>query len=203
MVAASGPSGKLFIKGEIQCLIIETLDIPAHLTDRTKSDIRMAYTKWLAIHDANKRLSKMHIAGTCTQKMPTLDNIIEMFMSKSSYFKNQKHVFSKVANFPQAEKWLLSGDDAPSDYDFWGYQKPTFENLKKILDNASSSDQKKGKKGVIADKKGKKRDDESDKAEDKKGKGKAVNSGKKMKESGKKTGGSGKKAGSSKSHGHD
>jgi hypothetical protein len=120
-------------QGSIQELIINTLNIPIHLTDHGKCDIRMAFTKYLACIDAIKTLPKMCQSGTWTHKVPSNDDVIEVFTSKSAYFKNHKKVFPMVSSYPAMEKWLLNADDAPPDHDVWGYKKQTFDNLKGIL----------------------------------------------------------------------
>lgn len=135
-VVPASASGSGPAKSAIQELIISTLGIPVHLTDRSikaKADIRMAYAKYLALLDASKSMSKMVTSGTWTHKVATNDDIIEIFMSKSAYFQNHSKVFSMVHRYPPMQKWLGNGDDAPPDHNVWGYQKHTFENLKEIL----------------------------------------------------------------------
>ena len=60
--SGSGP-----VKSAIQELIISTLDIPIHLTDRprkAKGDIRMAYTKYVRLLATLKSMSELVTAGT-------------------------------------------------------------------------------------------------------------------------------------------
>lgn len=142
------------VRGSIQELIVNVLDIPSHLTDRSKSDIRMAYAKYRAYLDASKTLSKMATSGTWTHKT-TNDDVIEVFFSKSMYFKSHSKVFPLLNRYPAMEKWLQNEDDAPSDHTVWGNSKHTFDNLKKIL-NAhpppqSAPSRTKGKKGGRSD----------------------------------------------------
>lgn len=163
-------------KSEIQLLIQETLDIPEHLTSRfNHGDIHMAYTRYLAVEDAQRRINKMRTDGTWTERKPTLQEFAGLFMSKSSYF-NQKQVFSLVPNYPEVEKWLLNLEDAPSDAALWGAKRVTFERLKKKVEKG-------GKGKHSSTKKGKERQIEyessSEKIADKKGKGKAVGGSKK------------------------
>lgn len=153
----------------LQTLIKETLDIPDHLTSNfNKGDIRMAYSRFLAIADARKKLSKLSTDGIWTQKLPTLQDVAGLFASKSTYF-NHNQIFAQVHNFPLVEKWLLNEDDAPSDSVLWGSKKPTYQKLKQLV-------KPEGKKKK--EKKGKKRQDTSsseqspERMKDKKGKGK-------------------------------
>jgi hypothetical protein len=187
----------------------------------------MAYTKFQAIEDAIKTLTKMVSAGTWPpKKMPPKEEIVGVFVGKTAYFQNHKKVFTNIHQYSAMEKWLAQADDAPLDITVWGDMKPTFDNLKKILDfharrsgkkgNDLFSPQKKGKKkhrdgpssdSEKVDKKGKgeQRDDSPDSEKvDKKGKGKQQDDSSDSekvdkKGKGKKSAGGGKKASSSKS----
>src|ERR1700728_5462490 len=124
------------VRSAIQELIISTLNIPIHLTDhsnKAKGDLRMAYAKYVALLAALKSMSALVTSGTWTHQTVANDDIIEIFMSKSAYFKNHSKVFTMVDRHPQMKIWLLNADGGPSDYNVWGYQKHTFDVLKAIL----------------------------------------------------------------------
>ena len=96
--SGSGP-----VKSAIQELIISTLNIPIHLTDRprkAKGDIRMAYAKYVRLMATLKSMSKLVTGGTWTHEIATNDDIIEIFMSKSAYFQNHSKVFIMVDRYP-------------------------------------------------------------------------------------------------------
>src|ERR1700683_750939 len=135
--AASGSgSGSGPVKSAIQELIISTLNIPIHLTDRSnkaKGDLRMAFAKYVRLLATLKSMSELVTAGTWTHQIVANDDLIEIFMSTSAYFKNHSKVFTMVNRHPQMKKWLLTADDGPRDYDVWGYRKHTFDVLKAIL----------------------------------------------------------------------
>jgi hypothetical protein len=168
----------------------------------------MAYTRYLAVGDARKNLSKLAADGVWTQKLPTLQDVASVFASKSTYF-NHNQIFAEVHKFPLVEKWLLHDKDAPSDSVLWGYKKPTYEKLKKLVEFKEKKEKRKNKKG-------KKRQDSfspepsAERMSDKKGKGKQRQDNsspepsaewmgdRKGKE--KKGGNGGKKGSSSKSH---
>jgi hypothetical protein len=95
-----------FPPGSIQELVATTLQIPVYLTDRTRRDLRLSYAKYEAFLDVAKRLSAMAAAGTWTRKVPTNDEIIEMFVSKSTYFKYYARIFPRVSTYPAMQKWL-------------------------------------------------------------------------------------------------
>jgi hypothetical protein len=135
-VGAASGSGSGPVKSAIQELIISTLNIPIHLTDhsnKAKGDLHMAFAKYVRLLATLKSMSELVTAGTWTHQIVANDDIIEIFMSKSAYFKNHFKVFTMVNRHPQMKKWLLNADDGPSDYDVWGYRKHTFDVLKAIL----------------------------------------------------------------------
>jgi hypothetical protein len=115
----------------------------------------------------------MVTAGTWTHRSPTNDDIIEVFTSKSTYFKYYAKLFPKVPLFPAAQKWLRSDDDASSDSKIWDFRKPSFENLAVILNNQAIDvdlDEEKRKGGKNKDKeKGKKKEKEKEKSGRRKG----------------------------------
>lgn len=114
----------------------------------------MAYSRYLAIGDARRRLSKLASEGIWTQKQPTLHEVAAVFASKSTYF-NHNQIFAQVPNFPLLEKWLLNEDDAPVDSVLWGSKKPTYEKLRKLVaTKKEKSKDKKEKKGENNSKKG-------------------------------------------------
>src|ERR1700683_2200127 len=191
-VGAAAGSGSGFVKSAIQELIISTLNIPIHLTDRSnkaKADLRMAYAKYVALLAALKSMSALVTSGTWTHQTVTNDDIIEIFMSKSAYFQNHSKVFTMVDRHPQMKMWLLNADGGPSDDNVWGYQKRTFDVLKAILtpmapvdikgkgkemvdlDLSSSPVDKRKRKEAAKTLKKKKKADYDDKKEKKKGEG--------------------------------
>jgi len=141
----------------LQSLIKETLEIPDHLTTNfNRGDIRMAYTRYLAVEDARRRLSKLRANGTWTQKLPTLEEAAGVFFKKTTFF-NHSPIFAKVSNFPLVEQWLLGGEDAPSDSKLWGSKRPTYAKLEELVGL--------GEKRTKSKKKGKKRQDDSSSSE--------------------------------------
>jgi hypothetical protein len=68
--------------GSVQALIATTLKIPVALLDRSKRDIRFAYAKYQAIHDAMRQINQMASAGSWTQK------VLSMMISLRSSARN-------------------------------------------------------------------------------------------------------------------
>jgi hypothetical protein len=179
----SGPSGSSAIPltvhsfhapGSVQALIVTTLKIPLALLDRSKRDIRFAYAKYQGIHDAMRQINQMASAGSWTQKVPINDDFIEVFCSKSNYFRYYKKSFSHVSEHSAMQKWLQNNEDSPPDLEVWDSMKPTFENLQTILEEAKGGKRKGSKKEKGKGSKGKEKEGEKEKSSHKKGKGRAL-----------------------------
>ena len=151
--SGAGSNETPYIKGPMQRILIETFDIPAHLTHRQKvSDLRVAYAKYLAIQDVVERLGQMELAATWTHKKPVLEEIVQVFMSKSGYFNRPRQFFPYISVIPGMKEWLANKEGAPATAEVWGDKKPSYTSLEEILDQYNGSSGKKGEKG----KKGKK-----------------------------------------------
>jgi hypothetical protein len=138
--------------GSMQKILIETFKTSAHLLMREKvTDLRLTYAKYLAIQKMIKDVGTMERAGTWTHPKPTVQEIAEVFMSRSGYFNRPRQLFPKVDQVPEMKKWLEGDKDALPQSDVWGDKKPTFKSLKEILDSHTSS----GKKKKVAKVKGK------------------------------------------------
>jgi hypothetical protein len=180
------------IEGPMQQILIDTFDIPAHLTHREKvADLRVAYAKYLAIKDMVRDVAQLESDAQWNHKKPTLQDIVEVFMSRSGYFNRPKQFFPRVHHFPAMKKWLENEDKDLSDTEAWGDKKPSYKNLEEILDHHDPSGSKKKKEKVTKGKKKQRVESPSHSEEEivkEKGKGKAKSKA--------------KKASSSKSH-HD
>jgi hypothetical protein len=134
----------------------------------------------------------MEVARTWTHKKPTLEDIVEVFMSRSGYFNRPHKLFPKLHVILDMKKWLENGDDAPADVEVWGERRPSFKSLKEILAAYETSGRKKKEMMMNREKKKQKAESASESSEEiVKGKGKAKAKAKK---------GASKKASSSKSH---
>ena len=162
-----------------QNLIINALGITRGLTLHEKGDICVAYAKYVEVKKTIRQLNQMKKAGTWTAKLPTLQEISGIFVSKSTFFNNHHRVFPNVPLYPVMERWLLNKEDVPEDVTVWGGARPTFGKLDKILKShgaPSASGKKGGKK-----KKGSPSGSEEEVVKGK-GKGKAKEKGKGKKE---------------------
>src|ERR1700675_3344085 len=109
-------------------VIISLLNIPAHHVDRKGSaNLRTSYAKYLAYLVAKKALDKLVADGKWPMaKDPTREDLVEVFISKSAFFKNYQPYFPYIPNHPVLERWLLNEDDVPSDMETWGVGKNVY-----------------------------------------------------------------------------
>jgi len=134
-----------FVAGSIRDIIVTTLGIPEHLINRKKGgDIRVAYAKYLAIVDTLEKLSQLSAKGTWKHNN-TNDDVIEVFVSKSVYFRNHAKVFPLLVHYPAMEQWLENADGASADSVVWGNEKHSFDGLNKILTAHEKRSAAKGK----------------------------------------------------------
>jgi hypothetical protein len=96
--------------------------------------------------DAQKSLAKAVTAGKWTlEKKPIGENLIEVFISKSAFFKNYLPLFPQVQDYPLLHLWLKNAEDVPSDMEAWGEQKNVY--MFKDLEDFFVRMEKKGKAG--------------------------------------------------------
>jgi hypothetical protein len=104
-----------FAAGSIQDLIVTAFGIPEHLIDHKKGEeVHLAYAKYLALVDALDKLSTMSALRTWKHNN-TNDDVVEVFMSKSVYFKYYAKIFSLLDHYPAMKKWLKNADGVPAD----------------------------------------------------------------------------------------
>jgi hypothetical protein len=165
-----------FPAGSIRDLIVTALGISEHLISRKKGgDVRVAYAKYLALVDALDKLSLMSASGTW-KHTNTNDDVVEVFVSKSVYFKSHAKIFPLLDFYPAMKEWLekveadiedrTEADIAAADAVVWGSEKHTLEGLRRILTTREKASAVKGKG------KGKGKEKEKERG---KGKGKEVN----------------------------
>jgi hypothetical protein len=83
-------------------------------------------------------------------KKPSITDIVECFVSKTSWHDYYKPTFPKVSSYPIMVKWLEGGDDAPSAFDAWGFEKSVyvFRDLIEFVNNGGDSEKLKVKRKV-------------------------------------------------------
>jgi hypothetical protein len=166
----------------MQQMLIDIFETPAHLILHEKvSSLHLTYAKYLAIQKMIDDVQIMERAGTWTYPTkPTVQDIAEVFMSRSGYFNRPRLLFPKVElELPDMMKWLEGGEDAPAQSVVWGDKEPSFKNLKEILESQTSGKKKKvtrerkkqpSKSEVVVKGKGKEKDKAKKAGESSKGK---------------------------------
>ena len=123
------------------------LDIPESLSKCPKGnvDIHLAWGKYKGIQAAQGLYYRMKNDGTWAEPPISIDDIMELFVSKTVFHRNYWKLFPLVTKFPALEAWLEQGSDAPLDGDVWVDVKTvyTFADLQKNLERL----EKKVKKG--------------------------------------------------------
>jgi hypothetical protein len=179
----------------LQQALIETFSIPANLRLHEKvADIRVTYAKYLDIQRVIAGVGVMERSATWTHKKPTVQEIAEIYMSRSGYFNRPHKFFPKlsvtpgVIVIPGMLEWLEGKEDAPTQEALWGDKKPSFAALSDMFDLLEGKKKKK-----VTKKKGKKQVELSSHSESHseeevvKGKGKGKAKAKKAKGGSKKT----------------
>jgi len=145
-----------FAAGSIRDLIVTTLGISEHLINRKKgADVRVAYAKYLAIVDTLEKLSQLSANGTWKHDN-TNDDVVEVFVSKSVYFRNHSKIFPLLVYYPAMQEWLektpetveadsTDAERAAADAVVWGSEKHTLDGLRKILTAHEKASAVKGK----------------------------------------------------------
>jgi len=115
--------------------------------DWSTSSLHVAYAKYLAYLDTQKALAKIVTDGKWVlAKPPTNENFIDIFISKSAFFKNYQPFFPHVQDYPILHLWLKNDKGVPSDMEAWGVQKNVYM-FRDLEDYFVRMDKKKGKGG--------------------------------------------------------
>jgi hypothetical protein len=130
--------------------LIAALDIPESLVLRTAGtlDVRTAWGKYKGCQAAQGLLHRMKNDGTWTLAHPTTDEIVELFISKSSWHENFTKIFPVARKYPILVDWLEQGADAPKSADVWGVEKSvySFGDLEELLRKLKARREKKDKR---------------------------------------------------------
>ncbi|KAF8987412.1 hypothetical protein BDQ17DRAFT_1435649 [Cyathus striatus] len=104
------PSGSTAISypfelDSVQYKIASAFNVSKGLCERNvKKDIRISYQKYLAIHNIFAKFPGMIANNIWKEKRPSNDDIIEVFMSKSTYYFYYSNPFSMVPQIPGLDK---------------------------------------------------------------------------------------------------
>jgi hypothetical protein len=160
VASASASSSALSVthQNPVSARIISLLNIADHLVDRRTSGLRISYAKYLAYIEAQQSLAKLVSGGgwPASQKKPKSEDLIEVFISRSTFFKNYLPPFPHVPDYPDLQRWLKNEENVPTDLEAWGMQKNiyTFKDLEEVLDRMEEKKESGGKKANKSKKKG-------------------------------------------------
>lgn len=155
------------------------LGIETLIRDRSDTSLAMGYKKYKACLDAWNKVGCLLKDGNWEGPKPLLNDVVEVFMSKTSYY-NHRGAYSKLSGHPKMVEWLESVEGRPSDLEVWGINKPyyTIQDLNDWIRHGGTLDvetseemdrkkekERKGKLDDVKMKKGKER--ESDKGKEK------------------------------------
>jgi len=110
---------------------------------------------------------------------PTVKQLIEVFVPKTTWYEYYKPAFSTIPQFPIMHHWLEGGDDRPTEEDAWGSKGKTdgytLGDLKEWVMASKDKGKKKGRNGsgsgdTNKSKKKKKRDGDDDRRKESKSK---------------------------------
>jgi len=145
--------------------LMQHLDIPSSLVERSERSLRFSYQKYKAFLIAVKTLDAKWKNGVLPyERKPSQEHIIETMQSKTFWYDYIRKYFSKVGEYPDMVAWLENSDDAPSDLEVWGVEKKSYsfgdldEYLKSGgvgLSEKKKEEKSKGKEKVGSSKKGK------------------------------------------------
>src|SRR5215475_1025975 len=121
----------------LQTQLMSLLNIPKSLTVRGRNlDIRLAYAKYKATHQALDDMHRMKIEGTWPLGNINTRAVIEVFVSKSTWHAYYDPLFSRSLKYPPLVKWLENAPDANPAHEVWGEEKTSYslEDLSRLLD---------------------------------------------------------------------
>jgi len=135
--SASGPSPQPSTGNAFRDQLITALDIPLSLVERPSGaiDMRDAWAKFQAHKEAISLLRTLRRDGNWALRKPTGDEMIECFVSKSSWHDHYRKLFPEAETFPVLVDWLNQDGKAPSSLDLWGVDKGrySFKDLEALL----------------------------------------------------------------------
>ncbi|KAF8951483.1 hypothetical protein BDZ97DRAFT_1769755 [Flammula alnicola] len=135
-----------------QARLMEELAISEYFTDRKKSGLRFAWSKYVECNKAIKLGKSLVESGKWAEDLPRFNEnlIIEVFIGKSAWHANYTKNFSAVqTKYPDMVDWLESETSTKEeDVKVWGVYKKdyVFSDLKELVDNGGKLKVKKKKK---------------------------------------------------------
>ncbi|KAF8890349.1 hypothetical protein BD779DRAFT_1671307 [Infundibulicybe gibba] len=105
------------------------LGVSDELMSRDEITLPQAYSKYLAYHEAREKYLKLVNAKRWPLDPVRQTELIELFVSKTTWHKSYPRAFAHVGRFPDLLQWLQEvkeEDGGPSDVEIWGELKPSY-----------------------------------------------------------------------------
>lgn len=103
------------------------LSIPAHLlTNTSHPTLHVAYERYKGCMEAQERLDIMTSHGEWSGRVPILEEVIKLFVPKSTWYNYYCKAFSDVEDYPDLYKFLERTEDAPPAKDLFRTRKLTY-----------------------------------------------------------------------------
>ena len=127
----------------------QSLEISPHLMDRASglTNLLRAYEQWKAYHETTATIAELVADGMWPRK-PIGEDVIEIFVAKSTWYKQYVPAFKPLSNYPAMRNWLDETEDAPSGEDLFGVDKPLY-TITDLLDYYARMKAKRGKKKEV------------------------------------------------------
>jgi hypothetical protein len=141
-------------------------------------ELHMSYFKYQTALQAVATSAKKFKDGEWKGKKLAELDVIDLVISKSMWYSHYKTLFPRVAKYyPDMLGWLKETDDAPANFDIWGWEKAiyTFSDLLEWIQEKEKETEKEKKKGRMGTGKKDKKDEATKEDEGKKSKKKRRN----------------------------
>jgi hypothetical protein len=103
------------------------LSIPPHLlTHTTHPTLHVAYERYKGCLDAQERLTTLIANGEWSGKVPILEDVISLFVLRSTWYDYYVKAFNKLDQFPDLHEYLERTPHAPLAKDLFRLQKSTY-----------------------------------------------------------------------------
>jgi hypothetical protein len=103
------------------------LSIPAHfLTHTSHPSLHVAYECYKGCLEAKERLDTMTVLGEWTGKVPIFEDIITLFVPRSTWYNYYCKAFADLEDYPDLFQYLERADDTPQAKDLFRTRKLTY-----------------------------------------------------------------------------
>ena len=99
------------------------------------ADVRDAYAKYKAVHQALDDMRQMKIDSSWTLEKVKFEVIVGIFMCKTTWYTLYKPLFPNITKYPSLVKWLNRDPSAKGDAEIWSCEKTSYslQDLTQLL----------------------------------------------------------------------